>query len=157
MTSLPLPPASVSELAVVERSAALGNLLADNLHAAYIPPLLPAWFVMAPPYLREALRDSMKQGHQTRAAVSAVLAQIMPIEQFAEPLLKAALVAHGHGDNRFAVGEVPGFQVSQNLDLGVIGNSGAVGHQYATQRVDQRVAHQPLPFGIVAVEHLVAG
>lgn len=98
MTSLPLPPASVSELAVVERSAALGNLLADNLHAAYIPPLLPAWFVMAPPYLREALRDSMKQGHQTRAAVSAVLAQIMPIEQFAEPLLKAALVAHGHGE-----------------------------------------------------------
>ena len=63
----------------------------------------------------------------------------------------------GNGDNRFAVGEVSGFQVSQNFDLGVIGNSSAVGYQYATQRVDQRMAHQPLPFGILAVEHLVTG
>ena len=98
MTSLSLPPVSVSESAVIERSATLGNLLADNLHQASIPPLLPAWFVTAPPYLREALRDSMKQGHSTQATVSAVLAQIKPIEQFAEPLLKAALVAHGHGE-----------------------------------------------------------
>lgn len=98
MSTLSLPPASASELAVVECSATYADLLAENKYEHYIKPLLPLWFVTAPADVRQALRDSMKHAHETHAVVSAVLAQISPIEQFAEPLLIQALTAHGHWD-----------------------------------------------------------
>ena len=98
MTLLALPPASFSELAVIERSATFGHLLAENKHEAYIAPLLPSWFVSAPDSLRQALRDSLKHAHETQLAVSVILAKITPAEQFAEPLLVHELAAHGHSD-----------------------------------------------------------
>ena len=98
MTTLSLPPVSVSELAVIERSAAFGNLLAENKHEDYIASLLPYWFVTAPAYLRQALRDSMKHAREAQLVVSEILAKITPIEQFAEPLLVQELAAHGHSD-----------------------------------------------------------
>lgn len=58
---------------------------------------MPPWFVQAPPVLRDALRSSFRQWQATRRATSAILAQVQPIEQFAEPLLRAALTARGWG------------------------------------------------------------
>ena len=89
---------SDAERTVIEHSRRLANTLAVNQHKTYIPPLLEPWFIHAPPRIREALRDSFKQGQATQRVVSAVLAQVKPIEQFAEPLLKTALAARGWGD-----------------------------------------------------------
>ena len=45
--------------------------------------------------MREKLRKSMLEWHATQIEIAKVFADIKPIEQFAEPLLKAALVANG--------------------------------------------------------------
>lgn len=82
----------------VEEAEELANTAAVNLHELQIPNLLPAWFKEAPSFVREALRESIRQGNVTQQAVSQVLAQVKPMEQFCEPLLKAALAAQGWGD-----------------------------------------------------------
>ena len=75
----------------------LANTEATNLHELFIAPLLPSWFKDAPSFVREALRESIRQGQVTQQAVSQALSQIKPIEIFCEPLLNSALAAHGWG------------------------------------------------------------
>ena len=82
----------------VEEASVLANTVLINAHEFLIPTLLPAWFKEAPSFVREALRESIKQHNVTQKAVAQVLGQIKPMEQFSEPLLKAALVAQGWGD-----------------------------------------------------------
>ena len=89
---------STAEQTVIEQAARLAKTPAENRHVAYLPELMPPWFVQAPPALREALRSSFRQWQATRRATSAILAQVQPIEQFAEPLLRAALTARGWGE-----------------------------------------------------------
>ena len=89
--------ASQTEHSVIERASQLANSRADNQHGAYIAALLAPWFIQADPGLREALRNSFIQGQEAQRAVGAVLAGLQPIEQFAEPLLKAALAGRGWG------------------------------------------------------------
>ncbi|WP_324708802.1 NEL-type E3 ubiquitin ligase domain-containing protein [Pseudomonas fragi] len=89
---------STAEQTVIEQAARLAKTPAENRHVAYLPELMPPWFVQAPPALREALRSSFRQWQATRRATSAILAQVQPIEEFAEPLLRAALTARGWGE-----------------------------------------------------------
>ena len=89
------PPLTAAEQSVAERSATLGSLLAENKYANLLPSMLPHWFIFAPPNVREALRSSMRLGQESQQFVSAVMARITPLEQFAEPLLNAALAAYG--------------------------------------------------------------
>lgn len=76
----------------------LANTEAIHLHDLYIAPLLPSWFKDAPSFVREALRESIRQGQVTQQAVSQVLSLIKPVEKFCEQLLNSALAAHGWGD-----------------------------------------------------------
>ena len=86
---------SNAELAVAQRFTILNNLPADNKYQNLISSLIPRWFLAAPPHLRAALRASMHKGHQTQQYVANVLAQITPMEKFAEPLLSRALAVYG--------------------------------------------------------------
>lgn len=88
--SLPDP-----ERTVVEYARKLASTPIENQHETYIPELLAPWFKNASPTLREALRNSFRRGHETRREVSQVLARVLPIERFAEPLLKEALMVNG--------------------------------------------------------------
>lgn len=90
--------AAHSSASHVEGAEELANTEAINLHELNIPPLLSSWFKDAPSFVREALRESIRQGQVTQQAVAQVLAQVKPIDKFCEPLLQAALVAHGWGD-----------------------------------------------------------
>ena len=56
---------------------------------------IPAWFKDASVLMRDTLRKSMLEWHATQIEIAKVFADIKPIEQFAEPLLKGALVANG--------------------------------------------------------------
>lgn len=87
--------ASQAEHSVIERASQLASTRADNQHGAYISALLAPWFIQAPAGLREALRHSFLQGQKAQREVGAVLARLQPIEQFAEPLLEAALAGRG--------------------------------------------------------------
>ena len=89
---------STEELSVAQRSATLANLLAENRYKEYIASSLPRWFLLAPSHVREALRTSMQLGQETQQFVAQIVAQIKPIEQFAEPLLVTALAAYGWWD-----------------------------------------------------------
>ena len=64
-------------------------------HQNFIEQQLPTWFKEASPSLRDTLRQTMLQWHTTQTEIAAVFASLQPIEQFAEPLLKNALTAHG--------------------------------------------------------------
>lgn len=86
------------DASAVEDASALANTALINAHEFLIPTLLPSWFKEAPSFVREALRESIKQHNVTQKAVAQILGQIKPMEQFAEPLLKAALTAQGWGD-----------------------------------------------------------
>ena len=87
-----------STLSVGVDAEELANTEAINLHELFIPPLLPSWFKEAPSFVRESLRESIRQGQVTQQAVAQVLAQVKSIDKFCEPLLQAALTAHGWGD-----------------------------------------------------------
>lgn len=92
-----LPTVSVTEHATADDTQPLAGSTVENVHADLIARELPAWFKRAAPELREALRQTMQQWHHVQTEVAAVYARIQPIEQFAEPLLRAALVARGWG------------------------------------------------------------
>lgn len=73
------------------------NTEVQHPHQNFIEQQLPAWFKDASPTLRETLRQTMLQWHTAQTEISPVFASIQSIEQFAEPLLKTALTAHGWG------------------------------------------------------------
>lgn len=89
------PDLSGPEQTVVDRASELANTRVVNLHEVLLSEHLAPWFIVAPPTVREALRSSFKRSHDTQRAVTAVLAQLKPVEVFAEPLLKTALTFHG--------------------------------------------------------------
>ncbi|MEB0204746.1 dermonecrotic toxin domain-containing protein [Pseudomonas sp. CCC3.1] len=91
-------PATGASTSSIEEAEELANTVVVNQHELLIPELLPSWFKEAPSFVREALRESIRQGHVTQQAVAQVLAQVKSVEQFAEPLLKAALAAQGWWD-----------------------------------------------------------
>lgn len=97
MTDTIEDPLSDPVAGVVEHASQLANTPVENQHAAFIPELLAPWFTQAAPSIRDALRSSFKRSHETQREVSNVLAQVQTVEQFAEPLLKAALTARGWG------------------------------------------------------------
>ncbi|WP_178109953.1 NEL-type E3 ubiquitin ligase domain-containing protein [Pseudomonas sp. FSL R10-1350] len=72
-----------------------GNLEVQHLHEDLIAKQIPAWFKDTSVLMRDTLRKTMLEWHTTQAEIAKVFADIKPIEQFAEPLLKAALVANG--------------------------------------------------------------
>lgn len=91
-------PLSESERSVVDYARRLANVPVENQHETYIAGLLAPWFKYASPTLRERLLNSFKLGQMAQREVARVLAQIKPIESFAEPLLKEALKARGWTD-----------------------------------------------------------
>lgn len=91
-------PLSDPERAVVAHARRLADLPVENRHETYIPELLAPWFTNASPTLRETLLNSFRRGQQAQREVSRALAQLQPIESFAEPLLKSALTARGRAD-----------------------------------------------------------
>lgn len=97
MTLPVLSPVSVTEHATQAPKQPLAETTVEHVHADLIAGRLPAWFKRAQPGLRETLRQTMHDWYQTQTEVAAVYARIQPIEQFAEPLLRAALVARGWG------------------------------------------------------------
>ena len=64
-------------------------------HEDFIRQHMPAWFKDASTPLRDTLRKTMTQWHATQSEIAKTFAGIKPINQFAEPLLKAALIANG--------------------------------------------------------------
>ena len=64
-------------------------------HEVFIQQQLPAWFKDASTTLRDTLRKTMTQWHATQSEIAKTFAGIKPINQFSEPLLKAALIANG--------------------------------------------------------------
>lgn len=72
-----------------------GNLEVQHLHEDLIAKQIPAWFKDTSVLMRDTLRKTMLEWHATQSEIAKVFADIKPIEQFAEPLLKAALVTNG--------------------------------------------------------------
>ena len=72
-----------------------GDVEVQHPHQDLIAQQIPAWFKDASVLMRDTLRKSMLEWHATQIEIAKVFAGIKPIEQFAEPLLKAALVANG--------------------------------------------------------------
>ncbi|MBC3951989.1 NEL-type E3 ubiquitin ligase domain-containing protein [Pseudomonas folii] len=62
-----------------------------HLNQQLLKTRLPAWFYNAPRELREALRRSLLQGQFSRRAVEPLRTRLLPVEQFARPLLEQAL------------------------------------------------------------------
>ena len=80
---------------VADQSRTLATTRADNKHQTLIPTLLPPWFVNAPGYVRDSLRESMQRRHDSYKEVSRILATVTPMVQFVETRLKTALTAQG--------------------------------------------------------------
>ncbi|MFJ2331505.1 dermonecrotic toxin domain-containing protein [Pseudomonas helleri] len=72
-----------------------GDVEVQHPHQDLIAQQIPAWFKDASVLMRDTLRKSMLEWHATQIEIAKVFADIKPIEQFAEPLLKGALVANG--------------------------------------------------------------
>lgn len=86
---------TTAESAAINRSRHLANYPVENLHTTYLSLSLAPWFKRALPSVREALRINFERGQETQREVADVYGQVQSIEQFAEPLLNAALAAHG--------------------------------------------------------------
>ena len=62
-----------------------------HLSQEFIKTRLPAWFYNAPTELRDALRKSLLYAQFSRRAVEPLRTRLIPVEQFAKPLLGQAL------------------------------------------------------------------
>ncbi len=86
---------TTAESSAISRGRDLANLPVENLHQSYLTFSLAPWFKRALPSVREALRINFERGQETQREVARVYAQVQSIENFAEPLLNAALAARG--------------------------------------------------------------
>lgn len=82
---------------VTHTANVLAQAPVNNKYEALVATLLPRWFLRAPESLRNVLKESMSRLHESQKITSQIVANVQPIEQFCEPLLKMALAAYGWG------------------------------------------------------------
>lgn len=80
---------------VTHTANVLAQAPVNNKYEALVATLLPRWFLRAPESLRNVLKESMSRLHESQKITSQIVANVQPIEQFCEPLLKMALAAYG--------------------------------------------------------------
>lgn len=86
-------PYKVFNMSVDESASRSDAIPFDSGHLNYdfLKARLPAWFYKASQELRDALRKSLLYSQFSRRAVEPLRTRLVPVEQFAKPLLEQAL------------------------------------------------------------------
>ena len=98
MTTSAVPSREGAKQPVAETKQSLREAAAEHLYADAIATQLPPWFTAAPSLVRAALRQTLQDWHETQTQVEAIFERLVPVEKFAEPLIKTALAARGFSD-----------------------------------------------------------